>query len=116
MARPSHPPRLDFSNYTWRRVQITKLLIMYFSIIIIIIIINTALRHSTQHRKLGSTLTTELTKQQNSSFIPFERVSLETVVSAVFRIQQRWSEREAFKHELTMTARNQAIRIPGNQQ
>jgi hypothetical protein len=22
MARPSHPPRLDYSNYTWRRVQI----------------------------------------------------------------------------------------------
>jgi hypothetical protein len=26
MACPSHPPRLDYSNYTWRRVQITKLL------------------------------------------------------------------------------------------
>jgi hypothetical protein len=26
MARPSHPPRLDYSNYTWRRVQIMKLL------------------------------------------------------------------------------------------
>jgi hypothetical protein len=24
MARPSHPPRLHYSNYTWRRVQITK--------------------------------------------------------------------------------------------
>jgi hypothetical protein len=24
MARPSHPPRLDYSNYTWRRVQITR--------------------------------------------------------------------------------------------
>jgi hypothetical protein len=31
MARPSHPPRLDYSNSTWRRVQITKLLIMKFS-------------------------------------------------------------------------------------
>jgi hypothetical protein len=31
MPRPSHPPRLDYSNYTWRRVQITKLLIMQFS-------------------------------------------------------------------------------------
>jgi hypothetical protein len=31
MARPSHPPRLDYSNYTWRRVQITKLLVMQFS-------------------------------------------------------------------------------------
>jgi hypothetical protein len=31
MARPSHPPLLDYSNYTWRRVQITKLLIMQFS-------------------------------------------------------------------------------------
>jgi hypothetical protein len=30
-ARPSHPPRLDYSNYTLRRVQITKLLIMQFS-------------------------------------------------------------------------------------
>jgi hypothetical protein len=28
MARPSHPPRLDYSNYTWRRVQIMKLLVM----------------------------------------------------------------------------------------
>jgi hypothetical protein len=28
MARPSHPPRLDYSNYTWRRIKITKLLIM----------------------------------------------------------------------------------------
>jgi hypothetical protein len=27
MARPSHPPRLDYSNYTWRRVQLTKLLV-----------------------------------------------------------------------------------------
>jgi hypothetical protein len=31
MARPSHPPLLDYSNYTWRRVQITKLLIIQFS-------------------------------------------------------------------------------------
>jgi hypothetical protein len=30
MPRPSHP-RLDHSNYTWRRVQITKLLVMQFS-------------------------------------------------------------------------------------
>jgi hypothetical protein len=30
MAHPSHPPRLDYSNYTWRRVQITKLLVMQF--------------------------------------------------------------------------------------
>jgi hypothetical protein len=28
MTRPSHPPRLDYSDYTWRRVQITKLLIL----------------------------------------------------------------------------------------
>jgi hypothetical protein len=28
IPRPSHPPRLDHSNYTWRRVQITKLLVM----------------------------------------------------------------------------------------
>jgi hypothetical protein len=27
---PSHPPRLDYPNYTWRRVQITKLLIWSF--------------------------------------------------------------------------------------
>jgi hypothetical protein len=31
MARPSHPPRLDYSNYTWRRVQIMKLLVMQLS-------------------------------------------------------------------------------------
>jgi hypothetical protein len=31
MPRPSHPPRFDYSNYTWRRVQITKLLVMQFS-------------------------------------------------------------------------------------
>jgi hypothetical protein len=30
-GRPSHPPRLHYSNYTWRRVQITKLLVMQFS-------------------------------------------------------------------------------------
>jgi hypothetical protein len=29
MACLSHPPRLDYSNYTWRRVQITKLLVMH---------------------------------------------------------------------------------------
>jgi hypothetical protein len=28
---PSHPPWLDRSNYTWRRVQVMKLLIMQFS-------------------------------------------------------------------------------------
>jgi hypothetical protein len=28
---PSHPPLLDHSNYTWRRVQVVKLLIMQFS-------------------------------------------------------------------------------------
>jgi hypothetical protein len=33
MARPSHPPRLDYSNYTWRRVQITKLLVVQFSLL-----------------------------------------------------------------------------------
>jgi hypothetical protein len=31
MPYRSHPPWLDHSNYTWRRVQITKLLIMQFS-------------------------------------------------------------------------------------
>jgi hypothetical protein len=31
MSRPSLPPRLDYSNYTWRRVQIMKLLVMQFS-------------------------------------------------------------------------------------
>jgi hypothetical protein len=31
MTRLSHPPPLDYSNYTWRRVQITKLLITQFS-------------------------------------------------------------------------------------
>jgi hypothetical protein len=31
MLLPSHPPRLDYSNYTWRRVQIMKLLVMQFS-------------------------------------------------------------------------------------
>jgi hypothetical protein len=25
MARPSHPTRLDYSNYTWRRVQIMNI-------------------------------------------------------------------------------------------
>jgi hypothetical protein len=29
-AQPSHSPRLDYSNYTWRRVQIIKLLVMQF--------------------------------------------------------------------------------------
>jgi hypothetical protein len=28
MPRPSHPSWLDYSNYTWRRVQVMKLLIM----------------------------------------------------------------------------------------
>jgi hypothetical protein len=31
MTRPSHPSRLDYSSYTWRRVQITKLLVTQFS-------------------------------------------------------------------------------------
>jgi hypothetical protein len=31
MSRPPHPPRLYNSNYTWRRVQIMKLLVMQFS-------------------------------------------------------------------------------------
>jgi hypothetical protein len=31
MPCPSHPPWLDHFNYTWLRVQITKLLIMQFS-------------------------------------------------------------------------------------
>jgi hypothetical protein len=31
MPCPSHRPRLDHSNYTWGRVQISKLLIMQFS-------------------------------------------------------------------------------------
>jgi hypothetical protein len=31
MALPSHPPRLDYSNYSWQRVQIMKLLVMQFS-------------------------------------------------------------------------------------
>jgi hypothetical protein len=31
MSRPSHPPWLDHSNYTWRTVQVMKLLIMQFS-------------------------------------------------------------------------------------
>jgi hypothetical protein len=30
MPCPSHPPRLDHSNYTRRKVQVTKLLIMQF--------------------------------------------------------------------------------------
>jgi hypothetical protein len=31
MPHPSHPPRLHYSNYTWRRVQIRKLFVMQFS-------------------------------------------------------------------------------------
>jgi hypothetical protein len=31
MTCSSHPPRFDHSNYTWWRVQITKLLVMQFS-------------------------------------------------------------------------------------
>jgi hypothetical protein len=31
MPRQSHFPRLGYSNYTWRRVQITKFLVMQFS-------------------------------------------------------------------------------------
>jgi hypothetical protein len=31
MPCPSHPPRLDLSDYTWQRVQVMKLLIMQFS-------------------------------------------------------------------------------------
>jgi hypothetical protein len=31
MPRPSHPPRLHYSNYTWRRVQIMELSVMQFS-------------------------------------------------------------------------------------
>jgi hypothetical protein len=31
MPCPSHPPWLDHSNYTWRRVQVMKLLITQFS-------------------------------------------------------------------------------------
>jgi hypothetical protein len=31
MPHPSHPPRLDHSYYTWRRVQITKLLVLQLS-------------------------------------------------------------------------------------
>jgi hypothetical protein len=31
MPRPSHPPRLHYSNNTWRRVQIMKLFVMQFS-------------------------------------------------------------------------------------
>jgi hypothetical protein len=30
MPWPSHPSSLDHSNYTWRRVQVMKLLIMQF--------------------------------------------------------------------------------------
>jgi hypothetical protein len=30
MPCPSHPPSLDHSNYTWRRVQVMKLLIVQF--------------------------------------------------------------------------------------
>jgi hypothetical protein len=26
MPRPSHPPRFDYSNYTWQRVDIMKLI------------------------------------------------------------------------------------------
>jgi hypothetical protein len=31
MPCPSHPPWLDHSNCTWRRVQVMKFLIMQFS-------------------------------------------------------------------------------------
>jgi hypothetical protein len=31
MPHPSHPSSLDHSNYTWRRVQVMKLLFMQFS-------------------------------------------------------------------------------------
>jgi hypothetical protein len=31
MPYPSHPPRLGHSKYTWRRVQVMKLLIVQFS-------------------------------------------------------------------------------------
>jgi hypothetical protein len=34
MALPSHPPQLDYPNYTWRRVQITKLIMQFSSLLI----------------------------------------------------------------------------------
>jgi hypothetical protein len=30
MPHPSHPSWLDYSNYTWRRVPVMKLLISYW--------------------------------------------------------------------------------------
>jgi hypothetical protein len=30
MSRSSNPPRLNYSNYAWGRVQITKLLVVQF--------------------------------------------------------------------------------------
>jgi hypothetical protein len=33
MSRPPHPPRLYNSNYTWRRVQIMKLLVMQLKLV-----------------------------------------------------------------------------------
>jgi hypothetical protein len=32
MPGPSHPPRLDHSNYTWQIVHIVELLVMQFSL------------------------------------------------------------------------------------
>jgi hypothetical protein len=32
MPCPSHPPWLDHSNYTWRKIQVMKFLIMQFSL------------------------------------------------------------------------------------
>jgi hypothetical protein len=35
MPCQSHPPWLDHSNYTWRTVQVMKLLIMQFNLLLI---------------------------------------------------------------------------------
>jgi hypothetical protein len=55
MPCPSHPPWFDHSNFTWRRAQVMKLLIMQFSSTSCHFI-SLQSKYSSQHPVLKSTL------------------------------------------------------------
>jgi hypothetical protein len=79
MPYPSHPPWLDYSNYTWRRVQVMKYLIMQFSSTSHHFI-SLRYKYSPQHLDLKHPQSMFLPKCHRPSFTPIQNHCYTTVM------------------------------------
>jgi hypothetical protein len=91
MPRPPHPPRLGYSNYTWRRVQILKLLVMQFSPLPLNITIKIKFIYIYEYIICIYIYIYNLATESFKMFSPTRRhMLLEKILTVVFGTQECW--------------------------